>query len=45
MNTGREILCCKEVDRVRERAINLACITDHGGFAVLCLNHHVVEAV
>lgn len=44
METGRESLCCKEIDKVSQRSGDLDCITEHDGFSSLCLNPHVLEA-
>ena len=50
MPTERESHCCQEVDRLQEKieAFNddggdIACITQHPGFASVCLDRYVLE--
>ena len=45
MPKARECRCCRNinvVDGVIEEA-GIKCITDHEGFSVNCLNHHVLR--
>ena len=52
MPTPVECLCCKEVAQVDAKLSELAtdsgtivsCITDHPGFAAVCLNTYVLQA-
>lgn len=46
MPTERECRCCKEVQRVAEKAMEepeTDCITDHQGFKTVCLDKYVLE--
>ena len=45
MPTGRESVCCKENVKVAARMedAGVDCMTDHDGFAAMCLNIHVLE--
>ncbi|KAI4785793.1 hypothetical protein KUCAC02_037548 [Chaenocephalus aceratus] len=46
MPTERECRCCKEVQRVAEKAMEepeTDCITDHQGFKTVCLDKDVLE--
>ena len=42
MATGRECVCCCEIDNVKEKmkesSNEIHCITDHEGFQSVCLN-------
>ena len=47
MPTSAQCICCREVDRValkiQESELKLPCITDHEGFAAVCLNVWVLQ--
>ena len=47
MPTSAECICCREVDRValkiQESELKLPCITDHEGFAAVCLDVWVLQ--
>ncbi|XP_060077950.1 P2X purinoceptor 7-like [Ylistrum balloti] len=47
MSTETESICCQEIEEVQtlmsKHPNRLACITDHPGFEVICLNVYVLE--
>lgn len=48
MPTAQECKCCKEIDEVAAKTQsagdgNIQCITDHPGFATVCLDVFVLE--
>ena len=49
MATGRECVCCCEIDivkdKMKESSNEIHCITDHEGFQSVCLNVWVLQTV
>ena len=50
METSRECVCCKEVSRVMDKvdeldesSASIGCITEHPGFATVCLDVWVLQ--
>ena len=49
METSRECVCCKEVSRIMDKVGELedtshvGCITEHPGFATVCLDIWVLQ--
>ena len=44
MTTGRESVCCHDIDKVLDmmEEVNIKCMTMHEGFIGNCLNRYVI---
>ena len=47
MPTEEECICCNEIESVQQKKgvseLNMSCITEHEGFAAVCLNVWVLQ--